>query len=193
MATQPSEAVALGFINGEDCSPFKPKISPSCCRLCVAKWGFQVVFECTLSFILPALVQTSDFCSPTYPKPLRVSCYQASTQCFRKQSMGMFWSPRVCVWKVRTWTKESAVVLTFKLFLKLFLLFRMLFLILPVLQSTDRMCSASLGRPFPIIRDHSLIFMYWVPAQYQVLGAAQSPDRTQYRHSPGIFMEFSFL
>ena len=134
------------------------------------------MFECPLSFILPALVQTRDFCSPTYPKPLRVSCYQASAQYFRKQSMRMFWSPRVCVWKVRTRTKESAVVFTFKLFLKMFLLFRMLFLILPVLQSTDRMCSASLGRPFPIIRDHSHIFMYRVPAQYQVLGAGQSLD-----------------
>lgn len=189
--------MGLGFINSEDCSPFKPWISLSCCRLSVAKWGFQVAFECTLSFILPALVRMSDFCSPTYPKPLRVSCYQASTPYFRKKSMKKVWSPRVCVWKAATWTKGSAVVLTFKLFLKLFLLFRMLFIILPILQSTDRICSVSLGRPFPIIRDHSHIFMYRVPAQYQVLGAAQSPDwaapRTQYRHSPDIYMEFSFL
>lgn len=43
------------------------------------------MFECTLSFILSAFVQMSDFCSPTYPKPLSISCYEALTQYFRKK------------------------------------------------------------------------------------------------------------
>lgn len=38
----------------------------------------------------------------------------------------------------------------------------------------DKINPASLGRPFPIIRAHSLLFIYQLPALYQVLGAGDS-------------------
>lgn len=60
------------------------------------------------------------------------------------------------------------------------------FLILPILQSPDKIHSTFLGSPFPIIGDHSHIFIYQVPALYQVLGAGQSAVKETGR-------EFSFL